>query len=575
MGEVGCCAAGEEPNLRRAIDLITSIIALSYTIRVFSAKWKMIKDRLEELSAGLEAAGTCHSPTANQPLSDFFQAILQTLGACHELAHRCINISYSGKLLMQSDLDVVLAKLDAHIRRLSAAYAAGVLSNGFAIVVSRPGPGASRDDLRFYVKDLATRMKIGDSAMKRQALIALNQIVLDDDKCAKIVVETDEILGLLPKFLDSPEIEIREESAKVTSVICGFNSYKSLLVGAGIIAPLVRVLEGGSLKGKEYSIASLQKLTENSDNAWSISANGGVTSLLQICCKEKDEKLRSQLISPACGVLKNLAGVEEIKRFIVEEEAIPAFIKLVKANDESTQVSSIEFLQAMACGDESIRKAIVRNGGLREIVLVLDPKSSSSTSYKSKEAALKAVESLSFSSAHSFSLLVSYGFIDQLLHYLQKGDTSLQELAFKVAFKVCGVSEEAKKIMGEAGFMPEFIKFLESRSYEIRQMAAEAISCMIMVPRNRKRLVQEERNIGLILQLIDDPKGMGNLKFLMSTLLAVSSCNTVRRRIQNSGCLKSIEKLAESGMCDAKKIIRKVSSNRFQSMVNRILHFDA
>ncbi|GAB4831106.1 hypothetical protein Ancab_005117 [Ancistrocladus abbreviatus] len=558
---------GGEKNLRRAILLISSLISESHTIRVFSVKWQVIRGKLEEMNTGLIAAENCHS-TENQALFTLISSIISTVDECQDLARRCINVSYSGKLLMQSDLDLICSKFDSHIRNLSAIYTAGILSNMSALVVSKPGIGASREDMKFYVKDLFTRLKIGNSEMKKQALVSLNEIVTEDEKYAAIVVELNEILLLLAKFLDSPEVEVQEEAAKLVSVIAGFDWLRSFLGGAGIIAPLIRVLEGGSSKGKECAIKSLQKLTENCDNAWSLSAHGGVTALLNVC---SDAKLMEELIGPACGVLRNLVGVEEITRFMIEEGAIPTFIKLVNATDELTQINSIEFLQSIYFGDESIRQMIIKEGGLRALIRVLDPKSPSS--HKSRETALRAIQNLCFSSIHSLNLLLGYGFMDQLLYFLHRGEAPIQELALKAALRLSRTSEEAKKAMGRAGFMPEFIKFLEAKSYEVCEMAAEVLSVMVMVPKNKKKFVEEARNINLILQLIDPKEGnSGNLKFLLAILLSVSSCSTARKKILNSVHMKKIEKLAEDGVSDAKKIIRKLSSNRLQTMLNKILH---
>lgn len=56
-----------------------------------------------------------------------------------------------------------------------------------------------------------------------------------------------------------------------------------MLVRSGVIGPLVRVLENGSPVGREASAKCLMKLTENLENAWSVSAHRGVSALLTIC----------------------------------------------------------------------------------------------------------------------------------------------------------------------------------------------------------------------------------------------------------------------------------------------------
>ncbi|KAF2305085.1 hypothetical protein GH714_001705 [Hevea brasiliensis] len=363
----------------------------------------MLRNKLEELNTSLIAIANCDS-TQNPILSGLVSAIILAANNCYDLARSCVDLSYSGKLLMQSDLDVMAAKFDRLLKNLSGICTAGVLTQGFAIVVSKPGLNACKDDMRFYVRDLLTRMKIGDTEMKRQALVNLREVVVEDERYFRVIVEVGDIVHILVNLLDSPEIGIQEEAAKVVSLISGFDSFKPVLVGSGVIGPLVRVLEIGSVLGKEAAARSLQKLTEKSDNAWSVSAHGGVTALLKIC-----------------------ASADSNKNSLVQ-------------------------------------------------------------------------------------------------------------------------------LLGE--------------------MASEALTGMVSVPKNRKIFVQDDRNIGFLLQLLDqeEANSSGNKKFLISILISLTSSNNGRRKIVNSGYLKNIEKLAEAEVSDAKRLVRKLSTNRFRSMLNGLWH---
>jgi len=276
------------------------------------------------------------------------------------------------------------------------------------------------------------------------------------------------------------------------------------------------------------------------------------------------------LVGYACGVLRNLIGVEEIKRFVIEEGAIPMFIKLARCKDEILLMISIEFLQSIAFEDELVREMILREGGIRALLRVVDPRWSYSS--KTREVALRAIENLCFSSSSAMKILMSHGFVDQIMYFVRNGEVSVQELALKVAFRLCGTSEEAKKAMGDAGFMPELVKFLNCKSFEVREMAAEALSGLVLIPKNRKKFAQNDRNIGLLLQLLEKEEGnSGNKRFLLSILTSLTSCSSVKRKIVNSGYMKNIEKLAQAET-DAKRLVRKLSTNRFRSMLSGIWH---
>lgn len=558
----------EKPRLKQTILLISSLISISHSIKIFSAKWQSIRTKLEELSSNLTAIENCES-SENLSLSIAVESISATLNNCDELAKRCLEFSYNGKLLMQSDLDMLSAKLETHIKSLSDIYAVGLLSQTYAIIVSRPSVSASRDDIKFYISDLLSRLKIGSSEMKKQALVAFNEVIEEDERYVKTAVELDGFISFVVNLLDLQETEIQEEAVKSLSLIAGFQSHKSVLISAGIVAPLIRVLESGSELSKELAARCLMKVTENSDNVWSVSAHGGVPALLKIC--SDDSNCGGELIALCCGVLKNLVGVEEIKRFMVEEGAISELVELAGSKDEVIQIGSLDLLQTMAYRDASIREVIIREGGIRALVRILDPKSSVST--KTREVAFRGITNICVSSVNSISILISHAFMDHILYFLRYGEVSVQELALKASFWLCGTSEEAKKVMGDAGFMPVLVKFLDSKSFEIREMAAETLSNMLIVAKNRKKFVQNDQNVGMLLQMLDPVEvNSGNKKLLLSILMSLTSSNSARKKIVSSVYLKNIEKLAEDEVSDAKKIVRKLSSNRFRSILGGFWH---
>nr|GEX65890.1 hypothetical protein [Tanacetum cinerariifolium] len=506
MGKLAGITTGKS-IIWQTTDQISSLIYLTHTITIFTSKWKLITNKLQEILSLISSIPP-ENQDSGQSLTHVIQAILETTNCCNELGFKCIEHTYSGKLLMQSDLDIILVKFDSHLTSLTEIVNGdGFLTNGnYAIVVSRPCINACRDDIKFYVKDLLNRFKIGCFDIKKQALASFNEVCLEDDKYVKIAMEIDGFVNVLVKFLGCKDFGVQEEALKSVVLICGFESYKCDLVGIGVIGQLVKVLESGSELGKELATRCLMKCTVNSDNAWSVSANGGANALLKICGSGigsgDDGVVGGELVGLACGVLRNLIGVDEIRRFVVEEGAIPLCMKLIRSKNECSQISAIEFVQVLACGNEYMRGLVVNEGGIRVLVRVLDPKSVYSSKAREK---------------------------------------SMREAALRAASWLSGNSDEFKKVMGDAGFIPVLVKFLEAKSFEAREMAAETLLCLLVVPRNQKRLVQNDQNVNLLLQMIDPEES-------------------------NS------EKLAEDQVLDAKKIIRNLSSNRFRSMIRGIWH---
>lgn len=572
QGQKSVQSSAGKPRLQQAIEFISPLISHSHSVKVFLVKWHSIRNKLEEILSNLTVIDQNSDFHDNESILNTVEAILATLKNCNELAQRCVDLSYTGKLLMKSDLDIVCTKLDNHIKTLSDVYTLGLLTHRNALVVPKPGISASRDDVRFYINDLFSRLRIGSWDMKKQALVAFNDAIEEDDRYVKISVEVDGFISFLVHFLDSEEGEVQEQAVKAVCVISGFEYCKGVLISVGIISPLIRVLESGGGSSKEFAARCLMKFTENSNNAWSVSAHGGVSALLKICGKRDNG---GELVGLACGVLKNFVGVEEIKRFMVEEGAIPLILNHVRSRDEITRICSLDLLQAMAYKDESVSEMVVKEGGISTMVHILDPKSS--FSMKIREVSLRGIMNICCSSENSLNILIASNFMDHILYFLRFGEASVQELALKAVFWLCGTSEETKKFMGDAGFMPVVVKFLDSKSFEIREVAAEILYSMVIIPRNRKSFVQNDQNVGLILQKLD-PEGAGeanssnNKRLLLSILMSLTSSNSARKKILNSGYLKNVEKLADAEVSDAKKIVRKLSCNRFRSILSGFWH---
>ncbi|XP_056175408.1 uncharacterized protein LOC130140323 [Syzygium oleosum] len=164
-----------------------------------------------------------------------FQGMVQEMtfavGECRGLAEKCMVHPYGGKLLIQSNLDMVLTKLRCHVKNLSRMCKTSFFPHGYAVVVSKPSFGACKEDMRFYVKDFWTRRKIEeDPEMKSQALASLHEVANDDEKFVKVVMEVGEVIHLLVSSLDSLEIEVQEEAARVLSVVAGFDSCRGIVI---------------------------------------------------------------------------------------------------------------------------------------------------------------------------------------------------------------------------------------------------------------------------------------------------------------------------------------------------------
>lgn len=565
---------GDSPSsltsIQQASNLINTLISSSYTARSFVGKWQSIRGKLEKLHCGL-ISGDDAGLKRNSELDGLLQALSVTVNYALLLADKCGDESYvGGKLRLRSDLDMIMSRIDLHVKHLDEIYASGILTHARAIILSRPMPGSSREDMRLYVKDLYSRLRIGGLELRARALDSLNEILSEDERYVKIAAtEIEDGISLLIRLLECGEdVGMQEAASEAISSIAMFESYRGVLATSGVMGPLVRVLETGSELGKERAGRALKRMTQNSDNSWSVSAQGGVNTLLKIC---SSCDCSNELIGLACGVLRNISGVSEIKRFMMDEGAISVFAKLVKSKGEAIQVQAMEFLATLPSEDDTVKQRSMGKRAVESLVHVLDPNSVYSS--KAREAALRAIEGCCFSSTCSINLLIGAGYADKLLFFLKNRESSIQEAALKAASRLCGVSDEAVRVMGDLGFMPELMKLLETtRTIEVRDIAAETLCNLISIPRNRRKFVQDDYNVNRILKLLspEEEKLAATKKWLLSALLVLADSNSGRRKIAASGYVKNLEKLAENDVLEAKKIVKKLSASRFRSMLTGI-----
>ncbi|MBA0678377.1 hypothetical protein Goari_019729, partial [Gossypium aridum] len=280
---------------------------------------QLIRNKLEEIGSGLIAIENYGSICAQniEVFSGLVASVLVTVNKCHHLTIACVDISYSGKRLMQSYLDV---------KDLSEFYTARILSHGFTIIVSRLSVSASKDDMRFYIRGLLKRMKIGDTEMKKQALGNLYNVLVEDERFVKLIIKIGDIVNVVVQFLDSSDIEIHREASNIVNLISGFYLYKGFLVKAGIIGPLVCILETGNDL-----------------------AHGGMTAVLKIC---PNGDFGGELIGPACEVLKKL------RVLWLKNEFIDKLLFYLRNGEVSVQESTLKVTSRLCYASEEAQKVI-------------------------------------------------------------------------------------------------------------------------------------------------------------------------------------------------------------------------
>ncbi|RVW31982.1 hypothetical protein CK203_097473 [Vitis vinifera] len=487
--------------------------SLQGKMAVIGAKLARLPTQLTQLA---------ESPNSESQLaSELVEAVSQTLSDALSLARKCRNPNLvDGKLRTQSDIDAVTAKLHQHISDLDLLARTGALEESSGSVSSR------REWVRVEARNLMTRLQIGSAESRNSAMESLLRLLNEDDKNVLIVVAQG-VVPILTRLLDSACPEMK---AKAVSAIS-------------------RVLESRSGFAKEKACIALQALSFSKENARAIGCRGGIGALLEICeagtpCSQ----------AYAAGVLRNLAGFNEIHPNFIEENAVPVLIGLAGSGTFVAQENAIGCLCNLVSEDQSMRLLVAREGGVECLKTFWD----SAPSVYSLEVAVGLLKNLA-SCRTVAEAIVSEDFIGKLKGVLSCGAVGVR-IAAAGAVHELGFSSRTRKEMGEAGFIPHLVMMLEAKAVEEKEMAAKALSSLMLYSGNRRIFTKQEKGIECAVQLLDPLQNLDK-KYAISVLASIGNSKKCRKQIIAAGACAYLQKLIEMEIDGAKKLYESLDGN--------------
>ncbi|CBI15733.3 unnamed protein product, partial [Vitis vinifera] len=424
-------AAMKIPETEHINQLISSLSDEIPHIQTFKGKWAVIRGKLGDLRTQVADFGDFPGFKSNPLSMELMQSISQTLQDAVLVASRCRESELSqGKLKTQSDIDSISAKLDRLIKDGEILIGSGVLQDGVLV-------GSKREVVRAEARNLITRLQIGSSESKNSAMDSLLGLLSEDDKNVMISV------------------------------------------AQGVVPVLVRLLDSSS-----SACVALQSLSFSKENARAIGCRGGISSLLEICDAGTPS---SQAV--AAGVLRNLAGFQEIKENFIEENAISVILRLLASGTAFAQENAIGCLCNLVSEDENLKLLVAREGGIQCLKNFWD----SVGAVGSLEIAAEFLRHLALCPSIA-EVLVSDGFIGRLMVLLNCGVVGVRIAAAK-AVDALGFSTKSRKEMGECGCIPPLVGMLDGKSIEEKAAAAKALSNLMLYVGNRKIFRKDERGI--------------------------------------------------------------------------------
>ncbi|KAL0915644.1 hypothetical protein M5K25_016077 [Dendrobium thyrsiflorum] len=551
--------------------LLPVLLVAALSAKSLVGRWRLVHSKLSILLSSLSAAASTSPYSSENPLfTDLLPNLLTTLRSLEPLATRCLDPTLpSGKLHLQSDLDIATASLSLHLHDLELLLRSGLLNqanpHSTAIVLSLPSSSASRADLSLFVRDLFARLQIGAIDLKIKALDSLLQFLASDPpKLAPLVAQEGDLSFLIRLLDPSSHSLIRDSAAAAVSLLATASaSSRHSLFDEGALGPLLRLLDTGSLAVKEKAVAAVEAIAADATNAWAVAAYGGVSILINACRPGSGSPAIQSL---AAASLNYISAIDELRASMAEEGAVPVLIDLLASGVPLSSKNAALCLWSLASfGGEAIRVSIVEEGGLRNLLQLLHDYSLSADPDIS-EHTLRAIHALSFSAAAAKTLSSSPVFFVLLTDLIRRSSAATQ-LAAAAVLSNLSPSDELKRSMAPS--MVSLVKMLESSKPESAQeMAARALVSLLAVRTNRKELARDEKSVMRLVQMLDPGREEVCKKFPVSVVLALAAGGGggCRRRLGDAGVSSQLQKLADADVPGAQKALHRIAGGRFKNL---------
>lgn len=466
---------------------------------------------------------------------------------------------------MQSDLDMASASLSKLHDDIDLLLRSGVLHQSNAIVLSQPGPGSKKDDLAFFVRDLFTRLQIGGIEFKKKALESLIQLLNEDEKSAAMVAKEGNVAYLIHLLDMNNHPSIREQAALAVSILASASDVSMKCVfEEGGLGPLLRMIETGTTTLKEKATIAVEAITADPENAWAISAYGGVSVLLEAC---RSGSPATQ--AHAAGAVKNIATIEDFRISLGEEGAVPVLVQLLSSTTAAAamaQEMAANSIFILASSGEYFRALIIQERGVQRLMQMVHDFSNSSNTL---EHVLRALAALSASDSTARTLSSSTPFILQIGELIKHGNTTIQQISTSLLANLSISDGNKRAITGCMGYL---VKLMESpKPVGLHESAAQALVSLLTVRSNRKELVRDEKSVMRLVQMLDPKNESVGKKFpaMVVSAIVAGGSQGCRKRLVAAGAYQHLQRLSEMEVAGAKKAVQRLSGNRLKSIFSR------
>ncbi|GJN25556.1 hypothetical protein PR202_gb13399 [Eleusine coracana subsp. coracana] len=423
-------------------------------------RWEEIAGDLEELRACLLNPSSHPCLANNNALCRVvLQSVAHTLAVVTDLPARCREPQTEGKL--RSAVNKVALQLDVNLRDCKLLVKIGELYDAASsppLLVDATSSSSCVD-----VKELQRLfawMEMSHTEAKHFALDGLLEALKKDETRVVSMLHIDNVSAVVKLLAASWPAVIREKAATVACHVAGSDD-KCVLLEAELEDELIRLVESGSVVGRQKAAVTLQHLTSKSRTAaWYIVFHGGVGPLIGMCqsqsaaaitgwicgfadlpqllagivrvmvgllqyCGGDDASESAECLKTAGGdysvsqlaaasTLKNISTAPLLQQSLQDHGIVRVMVGLLRSGDAvpALKEQAAECLANLASGEnnnDKLRRAFVSEGALPALVQLLDPTRNANTNTNTaKKHAIHCLLSLA-ATDRCRKLIISHG----------------------------------------------------------------------------------------------------------------------------------------------------------------------
>ncbi|KAK9084755.1 hypothetical protein Sjap_025166 [Stephania japonica] len=307
----------------------------------------------------------------------------------------------------------------------------------------------------------------------------------------------------------------------------------------GCLGPLLRIMDSGASALKEKSAMAVEAITSDPENAWAVSAYGGVQVLLK-ACRSGSPVTQSH----AVGSIRNISSIEEIRVAFAEEQAVEVLIQLLESGSKTAKEKSANSLWILASSGENFSHSIIQQGGLKSLLLLLHESSDPDVI----EHVLRAIEALMASSPIPRSILSnSTPFLLLLCDLIKHGSVATQHISASILSDL-SISDNNKRTI--VGCMGALIKLMEStKPVGMQELATKSLISLLSIGMNRKEFVRDEKSLMRLVQMLDPKNEVICKSFPVAVAAAIlaGGSESCRKRLVGAGVWPHLQRLVGDG----------------------------